>query len=188
MANQSSKPKGGSGNRSKGLNRPENSQGSHKAESVEAKVEEATATIDAKASEVAETPNAKTGRAARDRKAARKNDSAARGDKMADGSQSTQKKTERASSSKSPAKAASSSKSSAKASAKKTEKKKGNRFIEYVKGVRTEMKRVTWPTKDELIHMSLVVLGTLVFFGLLIFAVDSGVTPLLDAFSQLRVG
>jgi len=57
-----------------------------------------------------------------------------------------------------------------------------------VKGVRGEMKRVVWPTREELWHMSLVVVGTLIFFGLIIFAVDSGIVPVLDAFSSLRMG
>lgn len=74
-----------------------------------------------------------------------------------------------------------------KADAKKSNKKPNilKRFTQYLKEVRTELKRVTWPTKQDIIKSSLVVVGALVFFGLLIFAIDSAVVPLLTAYSGL---
>ena len=59
------------------------------------------------------------------------------------------------------------------------------RFIDYLKNVRTEMKRVVWPSRSELGRMSLVVIIALVFFGVLIYIVDSAVTPLLYAISGI---
>lgn len=72
--------------------------------------------------------------------------------------------------------------------AKKDSTKKPNifkRLMQYLQDVRSELKRVTWPTKDEVLNSSLVVIGALVFFGILIFAVDSVVVPLLNAYSGL---
>ena len=56
----------------------------------------------------------------------------------------------------------------------------------YFKNVRTEVKRVVWPTKDELVKYTAAVVGMLVFFGVLIAVVDSLVLPALYAFSGLR--
>lgn len=74
-----------------------------------------------------------------------------------------------------------------KADDKKTAKKPNifKRFVQYCKDVKIELKRVTWPTKDDVFHSSLVVIGALVFFGLLIFAIDSAVVPLLTLYSGL---
>lgn len=82
-------------------------------------------------------------------------------------------------------------KAEAKAEAKKKKKKnrRGPKFIwkivDYFKSVKVEMKRVTWPSKNEVGKMSLVVIVALVFFGVLIFAVDSLIVPLLDLYSSL---
>jgi preprotein translocase subunit SecE len=75
-----------------------------------------------------------------------------------------------------------------KKSVKKADTKPGafQRLLNYVKAVKTELSRVIWPTRDELVRMSIIVVCTLLFFGVLIFLVDSGVTPLLNLFSQLR--
>jgi preprotein translocase subunit SecE len=60
------------------------------------------------------------------------------------------------------------------------------RFMNYAKAVKIELTRVVWPTRAELLRMSIIVVCTLIFFGVIIFLVDSGVTPLLHLFSQLR--
>lgn len=77
------------------------------------------------------------------------------------------------------------------ASKKKDAKKNGKpglitRAKTYFKGVRTEVKRVVWPTKPEMIKYTGAVLGMLVFFGLLIALVDTVIVPVLYAFSGLR--
>lgn len=59
------------------------------------------------------------------------------------------------------------------------------KFIDYLKNVRTEMKRVVWPTRPEVGRMSIVVIIALLFFGVLIYLVDSAVTPLLYMMSGI---
>ncbi len=56
----------------------------------------------------------------------------------------------------------------------------------YFKGVKSEIKRVTWPTKDELVKYTGAVLGMLVFFGVLIAVVDAVIVPVLYAYQGLR--
>ena len=60
------------------------------------------------------------------------------------------------------------------------------RIKEYFNGVRTEIKRVVWPKKEELIKYTIAVVGMLIFFGVLIALVDAAIVPLLYAFSGLR--
>ena len=59
------------------------------------------------------------------------------------------------------------------------------KFVDYLKNVKTEMKRVVWPTRPEVGRMSVVVIIALVFFGILIYLVDSAVTPLLYMLSGI---
>ncbi|MDU0826512.1 MAG: preprotein translocase subunit SecE, partial [Negativicoccus succinicivorans] len=42
----------------------------------------------------------------------------------------------------------------------------------FFRGVRQEMKKVVWPTKNELVRYTIVVLITVAFISLLIMAVD----------------
>jgi preprotein translocase subunit SecE len=58
------------------------------------------------------------------------------------------------------------------------EKKKGG-WGEYFKGVKIETKKVVWPTRQELISYTIVVLFTCAFFGLMIWGVDSGFLAIL---------
>ena len=84
------------------------------------------------------------------------------------------------------------SKDKAKAKAKDSKlNKKGKtklsvRIKEYFKGVRSEIKRVVWPTKEELIKYTIAVVGMLLFFGILIALVDAAIIPALYGFSGLR--
>ena len=95
---------------------------------------------------------------------------------------------------KAPVKAKSSEKSApaAKKSSGAKDGKKGGkpsiftRASTYFKNVRTEMKRVVWPSRDELVKYSVAVVAMLVFFGVLIAVVDSLILPALYAFSGLR--
>jgi preprotein translocase subunit SecE len=59
------------------------------------------------------------------------------------------------------------------------------RFANYLHAVRIELKRVSWPTGIEVRNQTLVVIFALVFFGVLIWLVDTGISPLLLAYSQL---
>lgn len=104
-----------------------------------------------------------------------------------------QAKTDQASSSKSVAKATASNKvSKATEPAKKKDAKKAGkpgliaRASAYFKNVRTELKRVVWPTKSDLVKYTGAVVGMLVFFGLMIAIVDAVIVPVLYAFSGLR--
>lgn len=70
---------------------------------------------------------------------------------------------------------------------KKVEKKpaKKKRFA-FLKDVRSELKRVTWPTRQDVFRWSLVVVVALVFFGVYVALLDNVViTPILVAISGL---
>ena len=73
--------------------------------------------------------------------------------------------------------------------AKKADSKKPGlveRARTYFKGVKSEIKRVSWPTKNELVKYTGAVLGMLVFFGVLIAVVDAVIVPVLYAYQGLR--
>ena len=61
------------------------------------------------------------------------------------------------------------------------EKKKKASFGEYFKGVRTEMKKVVWPTKKELVSYTAVVIMTCAIFALGFWLIDTGVLAALRA-------
>lgn len=46
--------------------------------------------------------------------------------------------------------------------------------VKFVSDVRAELRRVIWPTRDEVVNFSIVVLITLVLITALIFALDYG--------------
>lgn len=75
-----------------------------------------------------------------------------------------------------------------KAKSKKEIKKEGalSRFGGYIKDVKAELHRVVWPTKNDVVSYTLVVLSTLIFFGVLIYIIDSLVVPIFVAFAGLR--
>ncbi len=55
------------------------------------------------------------------------------------------------------------------------DERKGNifkRFIKFIKDVKFELKKVTWPTKKQAVKNTLVVLVVLVVLGLLVFLID----------------
>lgn len=87
-------------------------------------------------------------------------------------------------------------KNNTKNSGKKAVEKKGkngkaakpsllNRAKDYIKGVRSELKRVVWPTRKELVNASLIVIGALIFFGVFIAIIDNIVLIPLDALAKL---
>lgn len=55
----------------------------------------------------------------------------------------------------------------------KVEKK--NKLASYLKGVRTEMKKVTWPTKKELFNYTVTVLVFSICFSILVYLLDLGI-------------
>ncbi|MBP3372242.1 MAG: preprotein translocase subunit SecE [Clostridia bacterium] len=49
--------------------------------------------------------------------------------------------------------------------------------IRYIKDVWQELKKVTWPTKKELLHGTIAVIGFVAAFTLIIWLMDLAVTP-----------
>ena len=66
------------------------------------------------------------------------------------------------------------------------EKAKKNKKPGFLSQVRSELKRVTWPTRPEVLRWSGVVVAALLFFGAFVLILDNLiVTPLLVAISSL---
>ena len=78
--------------------------------------------------------------------------------------------------------------SKSKKDAKAKDKKPGlfARIKKYFASVRSEMKRVTWPDKKELINYSVVVCASLIVVGVVIALLDAGFGEGLALFSGLR--
>ena len=76
----------------------------------------------------------------------------------------------------------------AKASAKKAAPKKKHfaRIRGWFSDVKSEMNRVTWPSKSELKNYSVAVIVMLVVFGVAVWLVDTGVVAALVGYSGLR--
>ena len=69
---------------------------------------------------------------------------------------------------------------------KKTEKAPKKQRFQFIREVRSEMKRVTWPTRQDVLRWSVVVIVALLFFGIYTAVLDNAVmTPLLVAISGL---
>lgn len=69
-----------------------------------------------------------------------------------------------------------------KAAAKKKpirQKRERASIREYFRGIRTEVKKVVWPTRKELSAYTVVVVLTCSFFALAFWAIDSGVLAML---------
>ena len=60
-----------------------------------------------------------------------------------------------------------------------------SRIKNYIGEVRAEMRRVTWPTRQELINASLIVVAALIFFGVYIAIIDNIVVIPLDWIASL---
>ena len=61
------------------------------------------------------------------------------------------------------------------------EKKKRGKLGDYYKGVKTEMKKVVWPTKKEVASYTGVVIVTCAIFALGFWLIDTGVLAALRA-------
>ncbi|PYZ95671.1 preprotein translocase subunit SecE [Alteribacter lacisalsi] len=51
--------------------------------------------------------------------------------------------------------------------------------VKFLKEVSTEMKRVTWPTRKELVRYTGVVVATVAFIAVFFFIVDTGISELI---------
>lgn len=71
---------------------------------------------------------------------------------------------------------------------KKSDKKPGpfRRLRNYLGDVRSEMRRVVWPSRDELMSYSVAIIAMLIVFGIVIWLVDSGIVAALIGFTGLR--
>ena len=71
---------------------------------------------------------------------------------------------------------------------KKAEKKPGifRRLLNYLGDVRSEMRRVVWPSKEELKSYSVAIIAMLIVFGVVIWLVDSGIVAALVGYTGLR--
>ncbi len=56
----------------------------------------------------------------------------------------------------------------------------------YLGDVRSEMRRVTWPSKTELTNYSVAVIAMLIVFGVAVWLIDTGFVAGLVAFTGLR--
>ena len=63
--------------------------------------------------------------------------------------------------------------------AKEKEKKPG--FKEYLRGVRTEMKKVVWSTRKEVVSYTAVVIAVCAAFAVAFWLIDTGVLAALKA-------
>ena len=101
---------------------------------------------------------------------------------------SADKKDAKTSERKSAKEAKAAEKKSAKSS-KQAQKKPSifKRIFAYFKNVRLEIKRTTWPTRNEVFRMSLIVVGALLFFGVFIFIMDWLMTRLVEYYSTFAV-
>ena len=75
------------------------------------------------------------------------------------------------------------------AKAEKKDKKKNGFFARignYFSAVKSEMRRVVWPSKAELKDYSVGVIAMLIVFGVAIWLVDNAVVLLLTGFASLR--
>ena len=96
------------------------------------------------------------------------------------------KKAEKTEASASDDKQAKAQKSVEKKSEKAVAKKPKKRRFGFLKDVRSELKRVTWPTKQDVLRWSVVVVAALLFFGVYVAVLDNIIiTPLLVAISGL---
>lgn len=59
------------------------------------------------------------------------------------------------------------------------------RLGQYFRDVRSEMRRVVWPNRQEVLNSSLVVIVTLVFFAAFTLIVDSAVVEVLRLIRQI---
>lgn len=64
---------------------------------------------------------------------------------------------------------------------KKTNKQKQESRMDYWRGVKLEMKKVVWPTRQELTSYTVVVIATCALFALGFWVVDTGVLAFLKA-------
>ena len=71
-------------------------------------------------------------------------------------------------------------------SAKLAKTKKKGRIRSYFSGVRTELRRVQWPSRPELINYSVAAIVMLIVVGVVVYIVDLGFVNLFRLYTGLR--
>ena len=64
--------------------------------------------------------------------------------------------------------------------------RKWNELVTFFSEVRTELKKVTWPAKQEVYSTTIVIVATTIFFGFYLWLVDLGCTKLLAQMLRQR--
>ena len=67
------------------------------------------------------------------------------------------------------------------------QKKKKGGLREYFKGIRTELKKVIWPTKKEIGSYTTIVIITCAFFALAIWLLDTGTLAVLRGILKINM-
>jgi preprotein translocase subunit SecE len=62
------------------------------------------------------------------------------------------------------------------------------RLGQYFKDVRSEMRRVVWPNRNEIYNSSVVVIVTLIVFGVGVALLDTAVVYVLGALAKIKIG
>lgn len=58
---------------------------------------------------------------------------------------------------------------------------KGKRAVEYIRGSRTEVRRVVWPTRQEAVQTTLIVVVFVFIFGLMLWGLDAVLARVVQA-------
>ena len=75
-----------------------------------------------------------------------------------------------------------------KSSKKEADKEKKSGAKKYFKDLRAELKKVVWPTRQQVVNNTGVVLVVMAFVGLFLFAVDTGLSYGIRALIGLSAG
>lgn len=54
----------------------------------------------------------------------------------------------------------------------------------FFKGVKSEMEKTSWPTKEELFKYTVIVVSTVIFFLVFFYAIDLGIDGIIQLFKQ----
>jgi preprotein translocase subunit SecE len=69
---------------------------------------------------------------------------------------------------------------SAKAKDKKAGRKKGSPIAKYFKDMRSELKKVVWPSRKKVVNNTGVVMVVMIIYGLMIWGIDSGLAAIFN--------
>ena len=67
----------------------------------------------------------------------------------------------------------------------KTKKKFFSRIAEWFRGMKSELKKVVWPTPKQILKNSLVVLVTIIVVGIILWAFDSLASAIVEVLIKL---